>query len=173
MPNTPDRWSKRHELHIYCQVESRPGSVSGWRENQSTGLVHLICNCGYSSGWIPQDQMPSRDQLVGEHGAPTREVPAVVPDDAERAAVAQWLAENGIDPNDVALAQPVVIEQEPADGERRIRYTELLRSAAGYKYVDFSTGHAAMEERTAPLKVEPPANVQVKGSAPSPSRSRF
>lgn len=155
-------WTMSHQLHVYCQVESKPDAVTGWWTHQATGLVHLLCNCGYSTGWIPQDQMPSRQQIVAEHGAPNREIPAATPTDAERIAVAQWLAENGIDPHDVALAQPVVIEPETIDGERSIRYTGLLRNEAGSKYVDFSTGHAATEERTARLTVEPPTNVQVR-----------
>lgn len=74
------------------------------------------------------------------------------------AAVADWLRANDIDPNDVPIEGPITIEQG------HIRYAALLRNEDGHRYVDESTGDAAREEQTAPLKVEPPANVQVNGS---------
>ncbi|MGW3651888.1 hypothetical protein [Streptomyces sp. NPDC000878] len=70
-------------------------------------------------------------------------------------AVAEWLRANDIDPNDVAHEGPITI-----DGQC-IRYAALLRNEDGHRYVDQATGGAAREERTAPLKVEPPENVQV------------
>ncbi|MGJ5897977.1 hypothetical protein ACSCBZ_39425 [Streptomyces niveiscabiei] len=73
-------------------------------------------------------------------------------------AVANWLRANGIDPCDVPIHGPITIDQG------RIRYAAHLRNEAGRKYVDETTGDVAQEERTAPLKVEPPANVQVTGS---------
>lgn len=67
-------WSKAHRLHIHNQIESRPGPVeddgTSWLENRSAGLVHLVCNCGYSSGWIRRQEMPDPVQLKAEHGAP-------------------------------------------------------------------------------------------------------
>ncbi|USQ82641.1 hypothetical protein NFX46_01965 [Streptomyces phaeoluteigriseus] len=67
-------WSKGHRLHIHNQIESRPGPIeadgASWLENRATGMVHLACNCGYSSGWIPRREMPDPMHLKAEHGAP-------------------------------------------------------------------------------------------------------
>jgi len=73
-------------------------------------------------------------------------------------AVADWLRANDIDPNDVPIGGPLAVEGG------RIHYAALLRNEAGHRYVNESTGDAAREERTAPLKIKPPANVQVMGS---------
>ncbi|MFD4569371.1 hypothetical protein ACFWOX_34040 [Streptomyces sp. NPDC058467] len=76
------------------------------------------------------------------------------------AAVADWLRANGIDPDDVPLEGPIAIERDRL-GKWSIRYAALLRNEAGHRYVDPATDDAAREERTTPLKVDPPANVQV------------
>jgi hypothetical protein len=73
-------------------------------------------------------------------------------------AVADWLRANDIDPCDVPIHGPITI------GHERIQYAAHLRNEAGRKYVDETTGDVAQEKRTAPLKVEPPANAQVTGS---------
>lgn len=165
MTETPQPWAARHELHVYGQTESRPNPATGWWERQSTHLIHLLCNCGYSTGWIPRDQMPSREQLLSEHGTPAGATATdATVGAADREAVAQWLTANGIDPGDVPLPSRITIERDVLYGQRRIRYTMLLRNEAGSKYIDFSTGDAAMEERTTPLKVEPPTNVLVRSS---------
>ncbi|MFF1685940.1 hypothetical protein [Streptomyces sp. NPDC058254] len=75
-----------------------------------------------------------------------------------REAVADWLRANGIHPDDVPFEGPITIEHG------RIRYAALLRNEAGHRYQDPATGTAAREERTAPLTVEPPANVQVRAT---------
>ncbi|WP_307621697.1 hypothetical protein [Streptomyces sp. V3I7] len=72
--------------------------------------------------------------------------------------MADWLRANGIDPRDVPIEGPIAIEHG------RIRYAALLHDEAGRRYQDPSTGHAAREVRSAPLVVEPPASVQVRGS---------
>lgn len=72
------------------------------------------------------------------------------------AAVADWLRANGINPNDVPIGGPITIERG------RIRYAVLLRNETGDRYVDPTTGDAARGERTAALKAEPPASVQVR-----------
>ncbi|MBC2904019.1 hypothetical protein [Streptomyces cupreus] len=66
----PQPWTTPHELRVFKQWERRPDGASGWMEAQPTGQVHLLCNCGYSTGWIQHEQMPSREQLVAEHGEP-------------------------------------------------------------------------------------------------------
>ncbi|MDX3016743.1 hypothetical protein [Streptomyces acidiscabies] len=70
----PHPWTTTHELHIFKQALRRPSDDAQWWETQSSGLVHLLCNCGYSTGWIPQDQMPSREQLLNDHGTPHHSV---------------------------------------------------------------------------------------------------
>ncbi|MFE9764627.1 hypothetical protein ACFYPC_08870 [Streptomyces sp. NPDC005808] len=80
------------------------------------------------------------------------------------AAVAEWLRANDIDPSDVPIDGSISIEPGAYSGERRIRYSAVLRNAQGYCYRDPATDQAAREERTASLKAEPPANVQVAGS---------
>jgi hypothetical protein len=69
MPQPVKPWAKPHELRVFKQTEHRPGE-GGWMEAQHSGQVHLLCNCGYSTGWIPREQMPSRDELLADHGAP-------------------------------------------------------------------------------------------------------
>ncbi|WP_030682054.1 hypothetical protein [Streptomyces cellulosae] len=66
-------WVKQHELHVFKQTEQSI-DASGWRLINGTGLLHALCNCGYSTGWIPRDQMPSREQLTADHGEPFRSI---------------------------------------------------------------------------------------------------
>lgn len=79
------------------------------------------------------------------------------------AAVADWLRANDIDPNDVPIEGPITIETEASVRGWSIRYVAHLRNEQGRKYVDETTGEVAQEQRTAPLKVAPPENVQVTG----------
>lgn len=78
------------------------------------------------------------------------------------AAVADWLSANGIDPRDVPIEGPITIEPNPEGHGQCIRYAALLHDEHGRRYQDPATGDAAREERTAPLKAEPPTNVQVR-----------
>jgi len=78
-------------------------------------------------------------------------------------AVADWLRANGIDPMDVPVHSRISIEPGASEGDRRIRYAELLRNELGHLRHDPATGRAAAEERTTALKVEPPENVRVHG----------
>jgi hypothetical protein len=79
------------------------------------------------------------------------------------AAVAEWLRANDIDPDDVPFNASISIERLTYGGDWWIRCTCLLRNAEGHRYADPSTLDVAQEERIVPLKVEPPANVQVRG----------
>ncbi|WP_143608487.1 hypothetical protein [Streptomyces sp. CB03234] len=71
----PTSWTKRHQLHVRHQVESRPGPAepdgTQWIEHRATGMVHLLCNCGYTSGWIPVQELPSMGELLDRHGVAT------------------------------------------------------------------------------------------------------
>lgn len=148
-----ETWETPHDLQWINQSARRP--ADGWWENRTTGLIHILCNCGYSSGWISRDQAPDHADLTRQHSNPQR-TPY-----GPRTAVADWLTANGIDPADVPLNGPVAIEPDPATGGRRIRYTALLRTEDGHHYRDPATGDVARGERTTPLTIEPPANVQV------------
>lgn len=60
-------WTLDHKVTWFAQIRTRPGPVDGkgdqWAENEHTGLVLAVCNCGLNTGWIPKTDMPSRDAL--------------------------------------------------------------------------------------------------------------
>jgi hypothetical protein len=66
-------WSNVHELRVFRQVQQRRMD-SGWIETLPTGQALALCNCGFTTGWVDQDQMPDRAALVAEHGVPHRSV---------------------------------------------------------------------------------------------------
>jgi hypothetical protein len=71
-----------------------------------------------------------------------------------------WLNANGIDYQNVAVPDPLIVETLP-DGQRVIRHTVYLRTADGQRYADPNDrDQAAREERLAPLLAEPPAEEQ-------------
>lgn len=70
--------------------------------------------------------------------------------------ISAWAAANGIDPADVSADHDVIVEDGP-DG-RVIRYSEYLRTLDGSKYRAEGADGAAVEERTAPLRVDPPGH---------------
>ncbi|MET8824794.1 hypothetical protein ABZX40_17990 [Streptomyces sp. NPDC004610] len=74
----------------------------------------------------------------------------------QRAELCAWLAENGIDPDDVPVGASIVIEPLTPGGGRAIRHTVHLRNAAGCKYHDEALGDPAQEERVVPLVADPP-----------------
>jgi hypothetical protein len=67
-------WTAQHRLALYNQIETTAGPVTErgqqWAETRGTGRVHLLCNCGWTSGWIDRKDMPSPEQLKAEHGVP-------------------------------------------------------------------------------------------------------
>lgn len=71
----PEPWTLDHRLHVFNQIESRPGQPNEkgeqWMERRLTGLVLAVCNCGFNTGWIPRDQLPSSGELLGRHGVAT------------------------------------------------------------------------------------------------------
>lgn len=72
-PDTGE-WTTEHMLHLFNQIESRPAAADHkgrrWMERRTTGLALAVCNCGYNTGWIPRDQMPSAGELLRRHGIP-------------------------------------------------------------------------------------------------------
>ncbi len=63
-----DEFELRHEPRILRQVTTckNPGD-SHAVHRQLTGLVHFSCNCGYSSGWVPGEDMPLPSEFFDEH----------------------------------------------------------------------------------------------------------
>lgn len=63
----PEAWTIDHKVTWFAQIRTRPGPVDGkgdqWAENEHTGLVLAVCNCGLNTGWIPKADMPSREAL--------------------------------------------------------------------------------------------------------------
>ncbi|MET9876565.1 hypothetical protein ABZZ36_18350 [Actinacidiphila glaucinigra] len=69
-----EQWTTDHKVTLLAQVESRPAAADSqgqrWMERRHTGLVLAACNCGWTTGWVPKDQMPSTAELLGRHGVP-------------------------------------------------------------------------------------------------------
>jgi hypothetical protein len=72
---------------------------------------------------------------------------------SRRAAVADWLSANGIDPNTVPLDGDLLVED--AEDGRVIRCETFVHSETGAKVMD-PRGVEAREVRIVPLAVEPP-----------------
>lgn len=92
---------------------------------------------------------PAGTQIISD-----RDIWPVISSDKQRhTEILDWLRANGIDPNDVSADSTVTIE--PTTDGHLIRYTALLRNAAGHHYVDPNDPdeRPAREERTAPLAV--------------------
>ncbi|WP_093803972.1 hypothetical protein [Streptomyces sp. Wb2n-11] len=71
-------------------------------------------------------------------------------------ALNAWLADNGIDPADVSVDEPLSIITTP-DGTQAIHHTVHLRNATGHRYVTpESPNQPASEARSTPLKTRPP-----------------
>lgn len=70
LPHEP--WTLDHEVHLFTQSESRPGSPDDqgrqWMERQPTGKVMALCRCGYTSGLIDRTELEATvSGLAGEH----------------------------------------------------------------------------------------------------------
>lgn len=82
-PTTDDLgpWELEHTLHYLTQIETRPGAAdehgNRWADHQFTGLTHAVCNCGYTTGWVPSDSVLAPADLIAAHSQP-----APVPPDA-------------------------------------------------------------------------------------------
>lgn len=69
----PESWTLDHAIHLFAQTESRPGPLTDegeqWMEQQPTGKVMVVCQCGYTSGLIDRADMESTVAgLAAEHG---------------------------------------------------------------------------------------------------------
>ncbi|MDX3047567.1 hypothetical protein PV378_13795 [Streptomyces scabiei] len=64
-------WTMSHQLHVFNQVESRPGPPDDegtrWMERRTTGKATAVCSCGYSSGLVDRGDLPPVDALAAEH----------------------------------------------------------------------------------------------------------
>ncbi|MFF1417464.1 hypothetical protein [Streptomyces sp. NPDC058280] len=70
----PEPWTLDHKVTWFVQIRTRPGPVEDngdrWAENEHTGLMLAVCNCGLNTGWIGRDQMPTHETLAdGEQHA--------------------------------------------------------------------------------------------------------
>jgi hypothetical protein len=77
MAQTPDEmthWATEHRLQVMAQTEARPASADSegrhWLERRATGLAIALCNCGWTTGWVMADQLPTLPALIGRHGVP-------------------------------------------------------------------------------------------------------
>ncbi|SCD61410.1 hypothetical protein [Streptomyces sp. PpalLS-921] len=61
------QWRTDHQLTIRTQIETRRGS-DGWAEHRKTGISLVACNCGFTTGWTPQADLPSLADLTRQHG---------------------------------------------------------------------------------------------------------
>lgn len=80
---------------------------------------------------------------------------AVLPSEARRLAICEWLTANGINPNIVPLHAGLETATRP-DGTRVIRFEAYIRDEAGRLLADGD--EPAREDREVPLLVEPPEN---------------
>lgn len=67
--------------------------------------------------------------------------------DLTRFHIAEWLRENGVNPDVVSCAHDVIVR----DGE--VHFTELLLDERGGKYIDRETDAAAQKESSHPITV--------------------
>lgn len=60
-PASPGPWKLEHQLHYINQIETRAGAPKDggpqWAEQRLTGLATVVCNCGYTCGWAPLQQL--------------------------------------------------------------------------------------------------------------------
>lgn len=60
-PAGPGPWKLEHQLHYINQIETRVSAVKDdgtqWAEQRLTGLATVVCNCGYTCGWAPLQQL--------------------------------------------------------------------------------------------------------------------
>lgn len=81
MTKPDDRpWTRNHQPHILMQMDARSGQATAdgtrWTERRLTGLGVALCDCGYTTGLIPREQLPDTAQFAAEHppfGWPGRE----------------------------------------------------------------------------------------------------
>jgi hypothetical protein len=56
----------RHDPHVVRQVNSCTGTEHA-THRELTGLALHYCNCGYSSGWVPVDSLPTPAAFIADH----------------------------------------------------------------------------------------------------------
>lgn len=59
--------------HLTRQIVECVASNDHAVHRQLTELVHYLCNCGYSSGWVPVDSVPTSSEFIAQH-APSQDV---------------------------------------------------------------------------------------------------
>lgn len=103
-------------------------------------------NASHSTDAAPEEAEPSTGE--GSDGPPR---PSLA--DPTRSQLAQWLADNGVDPAHVSCTRPIAIETAP-DGSQVIRYSAFRLTSEGHKQTDPDDPMSpATEQRTTPLLV--------------------
>ncbi|MFD6725888.1 hypothetical protein ACWHA6_37850 [Streptomyces anthocyanicus] len=68
---TEPAWTLDHHLYVLARTESRPTTPNTegdtWRECRHTGMVTVVCACGYTSGLVDPTTLPSVDTLTAAH----------------------------------------------------------------------------------------------------------
>ncbi|WP_031514829.1 hypothetical protein [Streptomyces sp. NRRL F-5123] len=71
MTNDDAPWTLNHQPRILIQNEARPGAPDTdgrtWTERRLTGLGVAFCDCGYTTGLVPREQLPDGLQFAREH----------------------------------------------------------------------------------------------------------
>ncbi|GAA2694372.1 hypothetical protein GCM10010400_69920 [Streptomyces aculeolatus] len=72
MTDTAAPWEMQHEVKVLNQRRTRAAEPDTegvrWQEVELTGLVHGLCNCGASTGWVERPGPDAEDvvALLGE-----------------------------------------------------------------------------------------------------------
>lgn len=56
----------RHDPVVVAQVKSCTGTEHAMHR-EASGLVLHYCNCGYTSGWVPAETLPTPAAFIAEH----------------------------------------------------------------------------------------------------------
>lgn len=80
-----------------------------------------------------------------------------VVDTTDHRTVCTWLRTNEIDPNDIPIRTPILLEPDLEEfGEWRIRYKVFLRNSSGHRYMEAGTEELATQDLWKRLEIDPP-----------------
>lgn len=86
------------------------------------------------------------------------EIERYLVDTTDHRTVCTWLRMNDVDPNDIPLRTPILVEPDPDSGfgEWRIRFETFLRDSHGYRYIKSGTEELATRPLTQRMAIDPP-----------------
>lgn len=58
-----------HNPHTLYQVKGCSGKEHAMHR-ELTGVALFYCNCGYSSGWLTQEELPDPHEFIEAHRSP-------------------------------------------------------------------------------------------------------